>query len=178
METTYRDVCYQDFGHVHKNLFVIFEAVTAVAMKSRIIWETTLNSTLKVNRRFGRIYQLHHLVRRRNQHEVDMTRHIPPKCRLTAGYTTLYPGRQNPSIMYFLFKNESAPANTKCIDYKTLIRSVMNSACPTWEAAVDTNPRKIQRLQNRVLSASGKCDRSTLAEFCMCHSKHLASIIT
>jgi hypothetical protein len=37
----------------------------------------------------------------------------------------------------------------------------MNYAYPTWEFAADTHLMKLQRLQNRVLRAIGKLDRST-----------------
>jgi hypothetical protein len=37
----------------------------------------------------------------------------------------------------------------------------MTNACSTWEFATDTHWLKLQRLQNRVLCAIGKLDRST-----------------
>jgi hypothetical protein len=37
----------------------------------------------------------------------------------------------------------------------------MTSATPTWEYEVDTHLLKLQRLQNRVLHATGKLDRPT-----------------
>jgi hypothetical protein len=38
----------------------------------------------------------------------------------------------------------------------------MTYACSNWEHAADTHLLKLQRLQNRVLCATGKLDRSTL----------------
>jgi hypothetical protein len=45
--------------------------------------------------------------------------------------------------------------------YKALIRSVITYASPTWEYAADGHPLKLQRLQNRVLRATGNLDRCT-----------------
>jgi hypothetical protein len=81
---------------------------------------------------------------------------------VTTDYTTLYPGREDSSIMHFLFKNESVPASIKCILYKTLIRLVTNYAYPTWAAA-----EPFSAVVETVKGAH-----------CMCHSKHLACIIT
>jgi hypothetical protein len=45
--------------------------------------------------------------------------------------------------------------------YKVLIRSVTTYACFAWEYAADVHLLKLQRLQNRVLSAPGNLDRRT-----------------
>jgi hypothetical protein len=46
--------------------------------------------------------------------------------------------------------------------YKDLIRSVMMTyACPTWEHAADAHLLKLQRLQNRLLRATGNLARCT-----------------
>jgi hypothetical protein len=60
------------------------------------------------------------------------------------------------------FESKHLSANIKLIVYGALIRSIMTYACPTWEFAADTHLIKLQRLQNRVLRAIGKLDRSTL----------------
>jgi hypothetical protein len=46
--------------------------------------------------------------------------------------------------------------------YKALIRSAMTCACPTWEYAADAQHLKLQRLQNRVLRATGNLDSCPL----------------
>jgi hypothetical protein len=40
-------------------LYIGFEVLTTVVMKSTIIWYITLHGPLKVNRRFGGTYRLH-----------------------------------------------------------------------------------------------------------------------
>jgi hypothetical protein len=45
--------------------------------------------------------------------------------------------------------------------YRTIIKSIITYACPTWEFAADTHLMKLQRLQNRVLRAIGNLDRLT-----------------
>jgi hypothetical protein len=47
-----------------KLLYVGFDVLTAVVMKSIIFWDISLCSTLKVNRRFGGTYRFHLQVRR------------------------------------------------------------------------------------------------------------------
>jgi hypothetical protein len=60
-----------------KNVFVRFEVLTAVVMKSTIFWDITPCSPLKVNRRFGGMYRLHlqgrRISRGRNQHALLVT---------------------------------------------------------------------------------------------------------
>jgi hypothetical protein len=63
---------------------------------------------------------------------------------------------------YSLFKRERLSTNIKLKFYKVLIASVTPYACPTWENAADVRPLKLQRLQNRVLRATGNRDRRTL----------------
>jgi hypothetical protein len=62
---------------------------------------------------------------------------------------------------YSLFKSGRLSTNIKLILYKTLIRSVMTYACPTWEYAADAHRFKLQCLQNRVLRAIRNLDRCT-----------------
>jgi hypothetical protein len=62
---------------------------------------------------------------------------------------------------YSIFKSKHLSAHVKLIMYGALIRSIMTSACPTWESAADTHLMKLQCLQNRVLCAIGNLDRST-----------------
>jgi hypothetical protein len=78
--------------------FVGFEVLTAVIMKSAIIWDITPCSPLKVNRRFVETYRLHlqgrRISRARNQRESRWKAelflppwrwrwYVPPKRRLT-----------------------------------------------------------------------------------------------
>jgi hypothetical protein len=49
-----------------------------------------------------------------------------------------------------------------CNLHKTLIRSVMTYACPTWELVTNTYLLKLQRLQNKVLHTIGNFPRCTL----------------
>jgi hypothetical protein len=46
--------------------------------------------------------------------------------------------------------------------YMTLIRSVMNDACPAWEFAANTYLLKLQRLQKKVLRTTGNFASCTL----------------
>jgi hypothetical protein len=62
---------------------------------------------------------------------------------------------------YSIFESKHLSADIKLIVYRTLIRSIMNYACPTWEFAAYAHLMKLQRLQNWVLRAIGKLDRST-----------------
>jgi hypothetical protein len=63
---------------------------------------------------------------------------------------------------YSLFKCERLSTNIKITLCKALIRSVMTYACPTWEYAADAHLLKLERLQNRVLRATGNLDRRTM----------------
>jgi hypothetical protein len=47
---------------------------------------------------------------------------------------------------YFLFKSQSLSTNIKLILYKTLIRSIIIYACPTWEHEANAQLLKLQRL--------------------------------
>jgi urease accessory protein UreF len=60
-----------------------------------------------------------------------------------------------------LFKSERLNTYTKLTVYKSLIKSVMTYACPTWKHMLDAHFWKTQRLQNRVLNAAGNLDRHT-----------------
>jgi hypothetical protein len=60
---------------------------------------------------------------------------------------------------YFLFKSGCLNRNIKLTLYKGLIRSVVIYAYATWGYAADTNLWKLQRLQNRVLPATGNLER-------------------
>jgi hypothetical protein len=64
--------------------------------------------------------------------------------------------------IYSLFQSECLSTNMKLTLYRTLIRSLMSYARPTWEYAVDAHLLKLQRLQNRVRRAGGILDRRTL----------------
>jgi hypothetical protein len=44
---------------------------------------------------------------------------------------------------YSLFQNERLRTDTKFTLHKTLIRSVITHACPTWEYAADDHPLKL-----------------------------------
>jgi hypothetical protein len=63
---------------------------------------------------------------------------------------------------YSLFKSERSSTNIKLTLYNALIKSVMTYACPILEYAADTQLSKLQRLQNRVLRATGNLERRTL----------------
>jgi hypothetical protein len=62
---------------------------------------------------------------------------------------------------YYLFKSRSLSTNIKLTFYKTLIRSIMIYANPTWKYATDADLLQLQCLQDRVLCATGKLDRCT-----------------
>jgi hypothetical protein len=61
--------------------------------------------------------------------------------------------------LYPLFKTEPLTANIKLTILRVLIRSVMTYACPAWEFAAETQPMKLQRLQNWVLPTIGNFPR-------------------
>jgi hypothetical protein len=63
--------------------------------------------------------------------------------------------------IYSLFKSERLSANIKLTLYKTLVRSIITSACPVWELAVNTYLLKFQRMQNKVLRTIGNFPRRT-----------------
>jgi hypothetical protein len=69
-------VCYTCLVSPSPNLDSNSEYETR--MKSSIVWDITLCSPLKVNRRFEGTCHLHMQDRRRNQQEAD--KHIPPIC--------------------------------------------------------------------------------------------------
>jgi hypothetical protein len=61
--------------------------------------------------------------------------------------------------LYSLFRSERLSSNIKLTLHKTLIRSVMTYACPTWEFATENHLLKLQRLQNKVLCTIGSFPR-------------------
>jgi hypothetical protein len=61
--------------------------------------------------------------------------------------------------IYSLLKSEKLSIKSKMTLYKTLIRSKMNYACPTWKSAADNHLMKLQRLQNKVLRVIGGLPR-------------------
>jgi hypothetical protein len=63
--------------------------------------------------------------------------------------------------VYSLFKTERLSANVRLTLHKTLIRSIMAYACPSWEYVADTHLTKLQRLQNKVLRTIGNIPRLT-----------------
>jgi hypothetical protein len=63
--------------------------------------------------------------------------------------------------IYSVLKNKHLRANIKLIAYRTLIRSILTYACPTWDFAADTHLTKLQRLKNRILRANSKLERRT-----------------
>jgi hypothetical protein len=63
---------------------------------------------------------------------------------------------------YSLFESRSLSTNIKLTLYEALVRPVMTYVCPTWEYAADAHRLKLQRLQNRVLRATGNLDKCTL----------------
>jgi hypothetical protein len=75
------------FAHEYES--VGFEVLTAVVMKSTILWHITPCSPLSVNRFFGRIYRLHVQGRKNKLSKKPVwkqerwKRYIPPKRRLT-----------------------------------------------------------------------------------------------
>jgi ABC-type transporter MlaC component len=62
---------------------------------------------------------------------------------------------------YSIFKRKHLKAKIKVIVYRGLLRAIITYASPTWEFAADTHLMKLQRWQNRVLSAIGNLDRRT-----------------
>jgi hypothetical protein len=70
-------------------------------------------------------------------------------------------GLQHEHEDIFSIKIGRLSTNIKLTLYKALIRSVMTHACPTWKYAADAHLLKLQRLQNRVLRATGNLDRCT-----------------
>jgi hypothetical protein len=62
---------------------------------------------------------------------------------------------------YSLLRSKCLITNIKLALYKALIRSVMTYAYPTWEYVADVRLLKLQRLQNRVVRATGNIDRCT-----------------
>jgi hypothetical protein len=62
---------------------------------------------------------------------------------------------------YSIFKSKHLRDHIKLIMCRALIKSIMTYACSTWEFSADTHLMKLQRLQNRVLRAIDKFDRST-----------------
>jgi hypothetical protein len=63
--------------------------------------------------------------------------------------------------IYSLFESERLSTNIKLTLYKALIRSVVTYAGHAWELAADTYLLKLQRLQNKVLRATGNFPRCT-----------------
>jgi hypothetical protein len=88
-------------GGIASHIFVGFEVLTAVIMKSTIFWDITPCSLLRVNRRFGGTYCLHLQGRRiswaRSQHESRWQDGGDMFFRnvgwLSMDYTELYPRR-------------------------------------------------------------------------------------
>jgi hypothetical protein len=64
-------------------------------------------------------------------------------------------------MTYSLFTSGRLCTNIKLTLYRAVIKSVMIYACPTLEYAADAQLLKLQRLQNRVLRATGDLDRCT-----------------
>jgi hypothetical protein len=62
---------------------------------------------------------------------------------------------------YSLLKSERLSANIKLTLHKSLIRYVITYASPAWEFAADIHLMKLQRLQNKVLRATGNYPKST-----------------
>jgi hypothetical protein len=63
-----------------------------------------------------------------------------------------------------LSKSGCLSTNIQYMLYKSLIRSFMMYACPTWEYAVDAQVLKLQCLQNRALCTIENVDRCTPAQ--------------
>jgi hypothetical protein len=63
--------------------------------------------------------------------------------------------------IYSLFRSNHLSTNIKLTLHKALIRSVMTYACPIWELVADTYLLQLQRLQNKVLRATGNFPRRT-----------------
>jgi hypothetical protein len=62
---------------------------------------------------------------------------------------------------YSLFKSERLSENIKPTLHKTLVKSVMTSACPAWELMADTYLLKLQCIQNKVQRTTGNFSRCT-----------------
>jgi hypothetical protein len=62
--------------------------------------------------------------------------------------------------LYSLFKSDRLSTNIKFTIYRALVRSVITYSCPAWEFAADTQLKKPQRLQNRVLRTTGRFIRN------------------
>jgi hypothetical protein len=58
-----------------------------------------------------------------------------------------------------LFRSGRLSTNIKLTLYRSLIRSVMTHACPSWEYAADAHLLKLQCLQYRVCCTIGNLDR-------------------
>jgi hypothetical protein len=63
--------------------------------------------------------------------------------------------------LYSLFKSERLSTNIKLTLHKALIRSLLTSACPTWEFVTETHLLKLQHLQNKVFHTIGNLPRCT-----------------
>jgi hypothetical protein len=63
--------------------------------------------------------------------------------------------------IYSLLKSERLRASIKLTLHKALMRSMMTYACHAWELAADTYLVKLQRMQNKVLRATGTFRRCT-----------------
>jgi hypothetical protein len=63
--------------------------------------------------------------------------------------------RPYPSIVPSIYTSKRGPRSLNSSS------SVMTHACPTWEYAAGAHHLKLQRLQNRVLRATGNLDRCT-----------------
>jgi hypothetical protein len=59
------------------------------------------------------------------------------------------------------FRSDRLSTNIKLVLHKALVRFVMTYACTACESAADTHLIKLQRLQNRILTTTGKFPRST-----------------
>jgi hypothetical protein len=64
-------------------------------------------------------------------------------------------------VHLFCTQNWAISTDIRLTLYNALIGSVMTYACPTWSYAADAHLLKFQRLQNRVLRATGYLDRCT-----------------
>jgi hypothetical protein len=72
--------------------------------------------------------------------------------------------------IYSRFKSERLSANIEITIHKTLIRSVITYACPSWELAADTYLLKLQSLQNKVPRTIGKISKvHTVSSICTVH---------
>jgi hypothetical protein len=67
-----------------------FEVLTAMAMKSSLLWDVTPCSPLKVNGRFEETHRLHHQDQRRNQNQTELCfKLVSYSTWLTAGNAVL-----------------------------------------------------------------------------------------